>query len=130
VTDQKAMEYLEQFKYVPRANLKEKYPGGSPESIDFLERVLIFNPFFRISLVDCLRHPLFDPVRMVEKESIIGTPVELSFEKEDLKRERLRELILLECSHYKKQQSPGLPHLKKKLDSSDAGHASGSKLRK
>jgi len=116
VTDQKAIEYLEQFKPIPRANLKEKYPGGSSESIDFLERVLIFNPFFRISLVDCLKHPLFDPVRMVEKESIIGSPVELSFEKEDLKRDRLRELILLECSHYHKKHSSGLPTIKKKLD--------------
>ena len=50
MTDGKAMEYLEQFKYTPRTSLKDKYPGASAESIDFLERVLIFNPFFRIDL--------------------------------------------------------------------------------
>lgn len=100
VTDSKALEYLEQFKYTPRTSLKEKYPGSNPESIDFLERVLIFNPFFRITLQKCLEHPLFTAVRVPEKESIIGTPVELSFEKEDLKRPRLRQLILAECAHY------------------------------
>lgn len=91
---------MEQFKYTPRKSLKDKYPGSDPESIDFLEHVLIFNPFFRITLQECLEHPLFTAVRVPEKESIIGTPVELSFEKEDLKRPRLRQLILAECAHY------------------------------
>ena len=100
VTDSKALEYLEQFKFTPRTSLKDKYPGSNPESIDFLEHVLIFNPFFRITLQKCLEHPLFAAVRVPEKESIIGSPVELAFEKEDLKRPRLRQLILAECAHY------------------------------
>jgi len=50
VTDGKALEYLEQFKYTPRTALKEKYPGSPPDCIDFLEKVLVFNPFFRINL--------------------------------------------------------------------------------
>lgn len=94
------MEYLEQFKPTPRANLKEKYPGSSQDSIDFLEKVLVFNPFFRISLAKCLEHPLFAGVRVLEKESIVGKPVELKFEREDLKRPRLRQLILEECANF------------------------------
>lgn len=100
VTDGKAMEYLEQFKFTPRANLKDKYPGASAESIDFLERVLIFNPFFRIDLQKCLEHPLFSQIRIPEKESIMGKPFELKFEKEELKRPRLRQLILEECATF------------------------------
>ena len=50
VTDLKALEYLEQFADAPRANLKDKYPGSSEEAIDFLEKVLIFNPYYRIPL--------------------------------------------------------------------------------
>lgn len=65
-----------------------------------MEQVLIFNPFFRISLAKCLEHPLFAAVRMPEKESICGKPVDLAFEKEDLKRPRLRQLILDECALY------------------------------
>lgn len=91
---------MEQFKFTPRTNLKEKYPKSSPEAIDFLEQVLIFNPFFRISLTKCLEHPLFAAVRMPEKESILGKTVDLAFEKEDLKRPRLRQLILAECASY------------------------------
>lgn len=103
VTDLKALEYLEQFPPNPKADLKCKYPGASPESIDFLEKVLVFNPYFRITLQECLKHPLFEKVRNVQKESITGQPVELSFEKEELTRERLRELILDECKHYVKK---------------------------
>lgn len=94
MTDTKAIEYLEQFKYTPRTNLKDKYPGSSADSINFLEQVLIFNPFFRITLQKCVEHPLFAAVRVPEKESVPGKPVVLDFEKEELKRPRLRQLIL------------------------------------
>lgn len=101
VTDLKALEYLEQFADAPRANLKDKYPGSSEEAIDFLEKVLIFNPYYRIPLQTCLEHPLFANVRNLEKEAIVGQPVTLEFEKEELNRAKLRQLILQECQHYK-----------------------------
>jgi hypothetical protein len=50
VTDQKALEYLNTFSNLPRADLQAKYPGSPPEAIDFLEKILVFNPYFRISL--------------------------------------------------------------------------------
>jgi mitogen-activated protein kinase 1/3 len=59
VTDQKALEYLETFMHQPKTELATKYPGSSPEALDFLNRVLVFNPYFRINLEQCLEHPLF-----------------------------------------------------------------------
>ena len=50
VTDQKALEYLDSFPTSPRAQMKAKYPGAPPEAIDFLEKILVFNPYFRMSL--------------------------------------------------------------------------------
>lgn len=97
----KALEYLEQFPGNPRANLQQKYPGSPPEAIDFLEKILIFNPYYRISLQQCLEHPLFSAMRNAEKEAIVGQPVVLDFETLELNRERLRELILAECQHYR-----------------------------
>lgn len=72
VTDLKALEYLEQFPPQGRANIAQKYPGSPPEAIDFLEKILIFNPYYRISLQQCLEHPLFSRVRNPEKEAIVG----------------------------------------------------------
>ena len=107
VTDLKALEYLEQFPGNPRANLQQKYPGSPPEAIDFLEKILIFNPYYRISLQQCLEHPLFSAMRNAEKEAIVGQPVVLDFETLELNRERLRELILAECQHYRDLRTAG-----------------------
>ena len=63
VTDQKALEYLESFPYTNRVDMQMKYPGAPPQAIDFLNKILIFNPYFRMSLDDALSHPLFDNVR-------------------------------------------------------------------
>ena len=82
--------------------MASKYPGSSPEALDFLSRVLIFNPYFRISVKDCLEHPLFSQVRNIEKEIIPIKPIELEFEKIELNKEKLRALILQECSFFMK----------------------------
>lgn len=92
---------MEQFPPGARANLQQKYPGSPPEAIDFLEKILIFNPYYRISLEQCLEHPLFTRVRNPEKEAIVGQPVVLEFERLELNRDRLRSLMLAECQHYK-----------------------------
>lgn len=63
VTDQKAIEYLDSFPWNEKADLKLKYPGAPSEAIDFLDKILVFNPYFRMSLDDALAHPLFDSVR-------------------------------------------------------------------
>lgn len=63
VTDQKAIEYLRSFSHVGRVDLQSKYPGATAEAIDFLNRCLVLNPFFRLSLDEALNHPLFDCVR-------------------------------------------------------------------
>jgi len=61
----------------------------------------VFNPYYRISLQSCLEHPLFARVRNPEKEAMVGQPVMLDFERLDLNRERLRELLLAECQHFR-----------------------------
>jgi len=83
-----------------REDLQAKYPGSPPEAIDFLEKILVFNPYFRISLDKCFEHPLFQKVRKESIENVKGQPVVLEFEKEELTKERMRELMNLEISHY------------------------------
>lgn len=50
VTDQKALEYLDSFPFQERVNMKYKYPGAPEEAIEFLNKILVFNPYFRMSL--------------------------------------------------------------------------------
>jgi len=59
---------LESFGKKERTNLEELYPGAGPDAIDFLSRTLVFNPYFRITLDECFKHPFFKKVRKEEKE--------------------------------------------------------------
>ena len=44
---------------------------------------------------------MFSAMRNPEKEAIVGQPVVLEFERMELNREKLRELIVAECQHYR-----------------------------
>lgn len=70
VTDTKAQEYLKSFPGRERANLRESYPGIGDEGIDLLNKMLVFNPFFRPSVDECLEHPYFRLVRNIEREEV------------------------------------------------------------
>lgn len=50
VTDQKAIEYLDAFPELPRVEFSEIYKGGGEDAIDFLEKFLKFNPYYRIKI--------------------------------------------------------------------------------
>lgn len=66
-----------------------------------MKRTLVFNPFYRISVDECLAHPLFKAVRNPDYEAFKTASVVLDFESEkNLGPERLRTLILNECAHY------------------------------
>ena len=65
-----------------REDLQAKYPGSPPEAIDFLEKILVFNPYFRISLDQCFEHPLFKMVRKEQIENVLHRtkPISVSME--------------------------------------------------
>ena len=68
VTDAKALEYLGTFPKRDRADLNVNYPGAGELAIDLLNKILVFNPYFRLSVEDCLNHPFFKKCRKEEKE--------------------------------------------------------------
>lgn len=63
MTDQKAIEYLGAFPKLERVDLSTVYPGAGEEAIDLLHKILVFNPYFRMSLEDIFDHPFFKKVR-------------------------------------------------------------------
>ena len=101
VTDTKAQEYLSSFAHMDRQNLRDMYKGCEDDAIDFLDKILQFNPYFRLSIQEAVEHPLFDEVRKDESEITADSPIAFDFEKEMLDRERLRELFLEEIDYFK-----------------------------
>jgi mitogen-activated protein kinase 1/3 len=101
VTDAKALEYLDAFPHKPRLDLNGLYPGAGADAIDLLQRILVFNPYFRISVDEALNHPFFRKVKKVEKEVCSSKEILIEFEKEHLDRKNLRRLFLEEVEFYK-----------------------------
>lgn len=94
VTDEKASKYLMSFKKMEREDLAQRYKGASGEAVDLLNKMLQFNPFFRIPVDEALEHPFFKKIRKTEKEKVAKEPVGLEFEEEVMGVQRLRELFL------------------------------------
>jgi mitogen-activated protein kinase 1/3 len=101
VTDAKALEYLDAFPKKPRSDLSVLYPGAGDDALDLLNRMLVFNPYFRISVDEALTHPFFKKVRKPEKEVVAERDIQIEFEKETLDKKRLRLLFLEEIKNYK-----------------------------
>jgi mitogen-activated protein kinase 1/3 len=105
VTDQKALEYLEAFPPKGRSELAVLYPGAGEEAIDLLNRILVFNPYFRLSVDEALTHPFFKKVRKTEKEVRAAAEIQIDFEKEHLDKKKLRSLFLEEMQFFKTKKA-------------------------
>ena len=75
VSDSKALEYLNGFSKRERVDLHKMYPGAGEEAIDLLNKILVMNPYFRISIAEMLEHPFFDGCRKAEKELVAEEPI-------------------------------------------------------
>jgi serine/threonine protein kinase len=72
VTDQTAINYLKEFQPNSQGiEFKERFPFASREALDLVQKMVQFNPFFRISIGDCLAHPFLAKVRKPHLE-IVG----------------------------------------------------------
>ena len=52
--------------------MRDKLPSQYKEIIDLMQNLLNFNPFFRMSAYEALKCKIFDSVRDVKKEKVIG----------------------------------------------------------
>ena len=108
VTDAKGLEYLKSFSVRPRIDLKTRYPAADDGALDLLNKMLVFNPFFRITLDDCLNHPWLKGVRNKSLETVEPKEIVLDFESdEDLDKKKLRMLFMEEVNYYKKMKEQG-----------------------
>lgn len=101
VTDDKALEYLKSFPNRTRKDFNAMFTAAGGDAIDFLHKTLQFNPDRRISIDECLEHPLFAEVRQPEVENFNIDELTFDFEDEDIDTEaRLRELFVEQIMFY------------------------------
>ena len=106
VSDPNAVLYLKSLsqKKKNKINFKAKFPGSSEESLDLLQKMLIFDPKKRITVQQSLEHPFFKSIRDPSKEEEATFNLEFEFEDDnDLTIEKLRNLFKTVIKSYKKK---------------------------
>lgn len=76
------------------------YPKADPLAVGLLDRMLMFNPAKRITVEEALAHPYLESLHNEEDEPTAHAVFSFEFEKEDLTRERLQEMIFDECVYF------------------------------
>ncbi|EQC34427.1 CMGC/MAPK protein kinase [Saprolegnia diclina VS20] len=84
----------------PLKPLKALFADIAPDALDLLEKMLVLDPNKRIRVDDALAHPYFASIRQVEDETVAPSVFDFDFEKEDLNKRRLQELIWAEMRHF------------------------------
>ena len=106
VSDPNAVLYLKSLsqKKKDKINFKAKFPGSSDESLDLLQKMLIFDPKKRITVKESLEHPFFKSVRDPSKEEEASFNLEFEFEDDNNHTiEKLRNLFITVIKSYKKK---------------------------
>ena len=106
VSDPNAVLYLKSLsqKKKNKINFKAKFPGSSEESLDLLQKMLIFDPKKRITVQQSLEHPFFKSIRDPSKEEEATFNLEFEFEDDNnLTIEKLRNLFVTVIKSYKKR---------------------------
>ena len=80
ISDPNAILYIESLHKKDKTDLKKIFPGSSEESLDLLEKMLMFNPYKRITVEECLNHPFFKNIRNKNLEKEEKFEIELKFE--------------------------------------------------
>ena len=91
-----------------RKNFAEKYPAATPEMIDLLNKMLVFNPYKRITVDMCLDHPYFASIRNKAEEIAAPHPLHFDFEDEgELPAPRLVQLFQEDLAYFNTLREQG-----------------------
>mmetsp|Transcript_11727 Transcript_11727/g.25351 ORF Transcript_11727/g.25351 Transcript_11727/m.25351 type:complete len:399 (-) Transcript_11727:184-1380(-) len=100
IHSERARRFMESLPRKPGMPLEQLFPGASPEALDLLRRVLVFDPAKRISVEEALTHPYLASLHDAEDEPLCNATFEFDFEGEQLSKEQLREMIFGEVLVY------------------------------
>ncbi|OWZ14466.1 CMGC/MAPK protein kinase [Phytophthora megakarya] len=93
ITNPKAKRFILRQPKKPKVPLSSVYPRATPQCLDLLEKMLVFDPRKRITIQEALIHPYLSLVRDRSVEKTCPTPFDFAFENTDLTKQKLQELI-------------------------------------
>ncbi|GET91891.1 mitogen activated protein kinase, putative [Leishmania tarentolae] len=69
-----AQKYLKKKSHRPQPDWRQRYPKASPEALDMLRRMLVFNPKQRITVLQAMRHPFLEQLHDEADDNLSYTP--------------------------------------------------------
>ncbi|TMW58733.1 hypothetical protein Poli38472_010292 [Pythium oligandrum] len=93
ITNPKAKRFILRQPKKPKVPLSSVYPRATPQCLDLLDKMLVFDPRKRITIEQALEHPYLSLVRDPSLEKTCGSPFDFTFENCELTKQKLQELI-------------------------------------
>ncbi|KAJ6805844.1 mitogen-activated protein kinase 6 [Iris pallida] len=88
-----ARRYVRELTQYSRQPFSVRFPEMSPEAIDLLERMLVFDPSRRITVDEALHHPYLASLHSIHDEPVCPAPFSFDFEQPSFTEEDIKELI-------------------------------------
>ncbi|XP_057450000.1 mitogen-activated protein kinase homolog MMK2-like isoform X1 [Lotus japonicus] len=92
--------YVRQLPQCRKQNFSARFPKMSPEAVDLLEKMLVFDPNKRITVDEALCHPYLSSLHDINDEPVGPMPFSFDFEQPSCTEEHIKELIWRESVKY------------------------------
>jgi serine/threonine protein kinase len=109
VTSDKAKRFMKKLPNKNSTPLNVQFPNTPSDALDLMRSMLQIHPRRRINVENALAHPFLAQLHSTEDEPVAANPFDFSFEKENLHRIRLQELIWQEVGHFRPSCLPVAP---------------------
>ncbi|PVU95201.1 hypothetical protein BB561_001978 [Smittium simulii] len=108
IGSERARVYIKSLPFVNKVPFTEIFPDAAPDAIDFLERLLDFDPMTRITVEEALEHPYLSLYHDLDDEPICNKIFDFSFEAEtdvqNVKKMIVNEMIEFRRTAYEQHQ--------------------------
>lgn len=99
IDNPKARKYIRSLPCTPGISFNSLYPHADPLAIDLLQKMLVFDPSKRISVIEALQHPYMSPLYDPSSNPPAEVPVDIEVD-EELGEEMIREMLWKEMHYY------------------------------
>jgi len=100
INSEKARRYIRSLPKCERVNLHKLYPHCNPLAVDLIDRMLVFDPYKRLTVEEALDHPYLASLHDLADEPAAEQPFVFEFEADNITEHNVRDLVYEEMLHF------------------------------